>query len=62
MLLPSKHTLLELPEILSPKGEGSTYHGVQDAAEATRIRLWACVRHPQEEFWGHERGTVAESI
>ena len=62
MLLPSKHTLLELPEILSAEGEGSTYHGVQDTAEATCIHLWACVRHPQEEFWGHEQGTAAESV
>lgn len=46
MLLPSKHTLLELPEILSPKEEASSYHGVQDAVEASHIHGWACLRHP----------------
>ena len=62
MVLPAKHTLPQLPEVLSPEGEGSSYHGVEDDAEAPHIHLWACVRHPQEEFWGHERGAAAESI
>ena len=59
---PLKHTLPQLPETLSPKGEGYSCHGVQDASEAPRIHLWGCVRHSQEEFWGHEHGTAAESV
>lgn len=62
MVLPPKHTLPQLPEVLSPEERDPITMVYRAAAEAHTSHLWACVRHPQEAFWSHERGAAAESV
>ena len=62
MVLPTEDALPQLREMSSTEGEGSSYQGIQDDAEAPHIHLWACVRQPQEELWGRERRAAAEGV